>query len=156
MKYSIIILLVLFASKNSYAQLPSKSKKLVGTWAYKEGSGFETWELNNEELVGSAYRINNKTKDTSKVEEMHVRRPNKKLLYITETYNIMSDSLITRKQNFVADGRKMKFFNLENQTPHSIEYKFGFFSKNKLKVKIHYGPYDKPITLILFRHPPFF
>jgi hypothetical protein len=146
-----ICLLFIVAAFNTSAQLPSNVTKLVGVWKYKQGSGFESWKKQGDELVGHAYRINNKTGDTSRVEDMLLRKPQKTLLYTTSTYNFVMDSLRVNTQNFVGEKRKMKFFNMAEHSPHAIEYSFGFWNKNKLKINIYHGPFDKPLTLTLYR-----
>lgn len=152
MKKIIFILpLLLLVSSNLYSQVPSKTEKLVGTWDYKEGSGYEIWKMSGDKLLGEAYRVNKKTQDTSKVEEMSIRKPAKNLLYSTETYSVVNNQLVTREQNYIANGRKMKFFNLQNRPPYAVEYKFGWFSKKKMKVFIYHGPHDKPLKLTLYK-----
>ncbi|MFT5858780.1 MAG: hypothetical protein ACI865_000868 [Flavobacteriaceae bacterium] len=145
------VLLLFLSALPAYGQLPSKVKKMAGTWEYKQGSGFESWELQGNELIGHAFRVNVKTGDTSKVEDMTIRKPSKHLVYVIETINYVDDSLMIRAQNFIADRKKMKFYNMTGQTPHAIEYSFGFFSKKKLKLKIYHGPFDKPLKLVLFK-----
>jgi hypothetical protein len=152
MKISLLFILFLTSSIIGWGQIPSKAKKLAGTWEYKEGSGLETWELVADKLVGSGYRVNRKTLDTTIVEEMLIHKPGKHLLYFTETYGVVvGGARISREQNFVADRRKMKFFNVGNHPPYAVEYKFGFFSKKKLKVLVYHGPHDKPLKLILYK-----
>ncbi|MDG1429058.1 MAG: hypothetical protein P8H56_10175 [Crocinitomicaceae bacterium] len=152
MKNYVLLLATAVLGFNLSAQIPSKSKKLAGTWDYKEGSGFEVWKMNGDEIVGAAYRVNPKTLDTSKVEGMVIRKPGRHLLCATETYNIALDgSLVARDHNFIADRNRMKFFNLSNLPPYAVEYKFGWFNKKKMKVSIYHGPHDKPLKLVLYK-----
>lgn len=146
-----IVILFSMTAFSANAQLPSNVTKLIGVWQYQEGSGFESWELQGGDLVGHAYRVNSKTGDTSKVEDMRIRKPRKTLTYSMDTYNFVNDSMMIHTQNFVGEKRKMKFFNISGHTPYEIEYSFGFFNKKKLKIKIYHGPFDKPLTLKLHR-----
>lgn len=152
MKIVVILFLFLSGSIIGWGQVSSKVKKLEGTWEYKEGSGFETWKIVADKLIGRGYRVNQKTLDTTIVEEMLIHKPGKHLLYFTNTYGVVvNGSRFSREQNFVADRRKMKFFNVGNHPPYAIEYKFVFFSKKKLKVFVYHGPHDKPLKLTLFK-----
>lgn len=133
------------------AQLPSSAKKLVGVWKFRQGSGYETWELVNGTLIGRAYRVNPKVGDTTRVETIRMSRSNRLMSYVMETYNYAGDSVIVTPHNFVSRNRKMRFYNIGLDTPYSIRYKFGFLNRNKLIIKIKPGPSDKPVRLVLTR-----
>jgi hypothetical protein len=145
-----ILVIFAFLSTGLMAQLPGAAKKLVGEWEYKEGSGFETWQLNGEELEGHAYRVS-KLRDTSIVEDLTIKRVNKNLVHIMKIYSVVNDSTITNTYHFLGNKRKLKFINIDSNTPYSIQYKFGFLNRNKLFIKIQYGPYEKPSKLVLKR-----
>jgi hypothetical protein len=143
-------LVVFFAlSFGAFAQLPNKVKKMAGTWEYKFQSGFEILEVRGEELVGVGYRVNQKSSDTNRVENVRIRMANKNLVYSMTTYNVVQDSVVANTQEFVSSGRSLKFQNISAPTPYMIKYSFGFFNRNKLFVRIYHGPDTKPVKLIL-------
>ena len=137
MKFKLIILIFSFFSLNTFAQFSGKTKKLIGTWEYKSGNGFESWHLEGEFLIGGAYRIN-KLGDTSKVEDLKIRKVNKTLVYTICSEDLLGDTSIVLKHNFVGQKNKMKFSNIESNLPAMISYSFGFLNRNKLKIKIQY------------------
>ncbi|MCH2223903.1 MAG: hypothetical protein MK066_03970 [Crocinitomicaceae bacterium] len=150
MRYlSICFFLIVFNSV--FAQLPSKANKLVGVWKYKEGSGYEIWKSQGDVLIGEAYRVNKKTGDSSKVEDMVLSRVNANLIYKMETFNHLNDSVFVTTHNFVGGKRKLNFTNIDAITPYSIQYSLGLFNKNKMKIRIHYSRNDKGLKLILFK-----
>ena len=100
MKFKLIILIFSFFSLNTFAQFSGKTKKLIGTWEYKSGNGFESWHLEGEFLIGGAYRIN-KLGDTSKVEDLKIRKVNKTLVYTICSEDLLGDTSIVLKHNFV-------------------------------------------------------
>lgn len=150
MKFKLIILIFSFFSLNTFAQFSGKTKKLIGTWEYKSGNGFESWHLEGEFLIGGAYRIN-KLGDTSKVEDLKIRKVNKTLVYTICSEDLLGDTSIVLKNNFVGQKNKMKFSNIESNLPAMISYSFGFLNRNKLKIKIQYGIKDTPVELQLNR-----
>lgn len=145
-----IVILAAFSAYNVSAQVGNKGEKLIGKWEYKEGSGFETWEKENEHLIGHAFRIN-KMGDTTKVEDLDIKRVNKNLIHVLSTYNIVNDSAIVTTYRFVGGKRKLDFVNIDANTPYSISYKFGFLNRNKLFIRIKYGINEKATKLSLRR-----
>jgi len=106
--------------------------------------------LEGEFLIGGAYRIN-KLGDTSKVEDLKIRKVNKTLVYTICSEDLLGDTSIVLKHNFVGQKNKMKFSNIESNLPAMISYSFGFLNRNKLKIKIQYGIKDTPVELQLNR-----
>jgi hypothetical protein len=151
MRVIISVLMLVCIANLSYAQLPSKIKKMEGVWDYKLGSGFEVLEVVGDELVGVGYRVNRKTGDTTRVENNNIQLVNKNLMYTLTTYNVIGDSVSKTVQKFIADGKKMTFRNISNMTPYSIEFKMGLLSRNKLRMSINYGPNEDPVHLYLTR-----
>lgn len=150
MKYNFIILIFSLFTLNSVAQFSGKTKKLIGTWEYKSGNGFESWHLEGEFLIGGDYRIN-KLGDTSKVEGLQIRKVNKTLVYTICSEELIGDTSVVLTHNFIGQKNKMKFSNIESNLPLMISYSFGFLNRNKLKIKIQYGMKDTPVELQLFR-----
>lgn len=150
MRQLYLIALFLFTSGITLAKLPSNVKKLVGTWEYKEGSGFESWRLEGDVLVGEAFRIN-KLNDTIVAEQFKINKVDKNLVLHLDAYQIVNDSLEIRERKFLGGKRKLKFTNIESESPISLHYKFGIFSKNKLKIFITILEGSKPQKLTLFR-----
>lgn len=134
----------------SNAQFNGKVKKLIGVWEYKSGNGFEKWELEGEFLTGGAYRIN-KLGDTTKVEDLQIRRINKTLIYSVCLDEVIGDTTIAITHNFIGNKNKMKFNNIDSNLPAIISYSFGFLNRKKLKIRIQYGIKDKPVELLLYR-----
>lgn len=151
MKKLALFMVFLFFGMTASAQLPSKVKKMEGTWEYKFRSGFEVMEIREDELIGRGYRVHRKSFDTSCVETTRIRLVGKTLIYSMSTYSITSDSVTTTVYDFVGDGKKLKFQNISAPSPYAIRYSFGFFNKNKLNIRIYIGPETKPIKLQLLR-----
>lgn len=150
MKFSLIALICAVFSLNAIGQFSGKTKKLIGTWEYKSGNGYEKWELDGEFLIGGAYRIN-KLGDTSRVENLQIRKVNKSMIYTICSEEMIADTSVIITHNFIGQKNKMKFANIESNLPVMISYSFGFLNRNKLKIKILYGIKDTPVELQLFR-----
>lgn len=147
-----ILFSFLIVSMGTFAQLTNKMEKLAGKWKYKEGSGFEIWSVNGNELLGKAYRVNVKALDSVKVEDIRIARVNKNMVYTMQTYKYAKDTVLTQSFQFVANKRSFKFYNVNEGAPYRIEYRFGFLNRNKLKIKIQYISTDKkPLKLVLFK-----
>lgn len=145
-----IVILFVGVTNLLFAQLPSSVLKLAGEWKYKSSESYEVWSLDSDELSGYAYRMN-KVGDTSIVEKITIKKVNKNLFYSLETYNTIGDSIIILERKFIGGKRKMKFLNIENNSPYKIVYSFGFLNRNRLKIRIQYNVLDNPIKLILNR-----
>ena len=148
--FHFILLAFILNSGSSFGQLPSSAKKLEGAWMYKEGSGYEVWKIKDDKLVGYTYRVT-KLGDTSKVEDMVLAKFNNTLVYNVTSYNIVNDSLITSRHMFIGRKRKMFFLNQSENAPYSVEYKLGFFNRNKLKVLVQNTISDDAIKYTLYR-----
>lgn len=142
-----MVLLISFASNG---QVKGKALNLVGTWKYNEGSGYEIWIMKNDELIGSGYR-STKIGDSVKVEDLTISIVNNNHIYTlrTKQQTVLGDSVVVHK--FIGNKRKLYFENMDKEMPTSIQYKFGFFSKNKLQIIIRFGEKDKPKKLKLTR-----
>jgi hypothetical protein len=150
MKFNLVVFICCFVAINSFGQFSGKTKKLVGTWEYKSGNGFEQWNLEGEFLIGGAFRIN-KLGDTTKVEDLQIRKVNKSLVYTIYSEEFFRDSSVVITHNFVGTKNKMKFDNIESNLPAMISYSFGGINRNKLKITILYGIKDTPVELVLYR-----
>ena len=150
MRYALVILMLIAFSINTSAQFSRKTRKLIGTWEYKSGNGYEKWEIDGEFLIGGAYRIN-KLGDTSKVEDLQIRKVHKTLVYTICSEEFIADTSVIITHNFIGQKNKMKFANIESNLPAMISYSFGFLNRNKLKISILYGIKDTPVQLQLFR-----
>jgi hypothetical protein len=129
------LLCISIASFSLSAQVKGKSKHLVGTWKYNEGSGYEIWTFNGKELVGAGYR-SSKVGDSIKVEDLKLAVVNKNLIYTVVTNQAMNEGNVSVKHQFIGHKRKLYFVNMENELPISIRYAFGFFSKKRMKITI--------------------
>ncbi|PHR37157.1 MAG: hypothetical protein COA38_00255 [Fluviicola sp.] len=145
------LLVFVALSMGTFAQLPNKVKKMAGTWEYKFRSGFEILEIKGDELEGVGYRVNQKSNDTSRVENVRIRLVNKNLVYSMTTYNVVNDSIVSTVQEFVSAGRRLRFQNISAPTPYAIKYSFGFLNRNKMFIRVYHGPETKAIKLILTR-----
>ncbi len=147
----LLFLFILFSSSFSFGQLPKNVLGLVGEWNYKKGSGLEVWEKVGSELKGKEIRIN-KLGDSIVVERMTIRFVNNQLSYLVEVHDDEVDSLIYHEANhFVSRNKRMKFLNIDSNVPVSIEYKFGFINRNKVKIKIQFSRNDKAVKLLMYR-----
>lgn len=149
-RFALFFGIICFTQNFSFGQLSKKALNIVGKWEYKEGSGFEVWKLDKEELKGEAFRLN-KVGATSKVEDLHIKSVNKTLIHTITTYNFVIDSTTLTTYRFVSASKKLEFVNIDANTPYSIQYKFGFFNKDKLMIRIKYGANSEKSELILFR-----
>lgn len=149
-KATLSIFLILFSIFNSFGQIKGKALHLVGTWKYSGGSGYETWVLKGDQLIGSGYR-STKTGDSVKVEDLTISQVNKNLIYTLKTNQPTSqgDSSVVRQ--FVGNKRSLHFENIANEMPEFIQYKFGIFSKNKLRITIQFKSNQKLQKLKLSR-----
>lgn len=138
----------LFLSFGLSAQIKGKADRLEGTWEYKQGSGYEIWERKDGQLQASGYRLN-KLGDTTKVETATLRYVNKRLIYKLTTFNISGDSIQRSTYSFLGGRRKMKFENIDSETPFSIHYKLGSIRRNHLKIIIRISAESKPVKLHL-------
>ena len=151
-----IFIVFIGASFFSFSQLDSKLEKMVGEWEFRNGSGVEIWKQEDNQLHGYEYRLN-KLGDTVRVEEMTLHFVGKNLIYSIDDHRHITalDVMKCReKMRFVGDKRSMKFYNIDEETPYSIQYSFGFFNRNKMKIKIQSGQNDKAVKLILSRVKP--
>lgn len=146
-----VLLIFVSMSLGVFGQLPNKVKKMEGTWEYKFRSGYEILEVKGDELHGVGYRVNGKSGDTSRVENLRMHMANKNLVYSLTTYNLAKDSVVSKTQNFVSSGKKLKFENITDPTPYAIKYSFAFLNRNKLFIRVYLGPDTKPTKLILTR-----
>jgi len=140
----------ILSSGVSFGQLPSSVEKLEGTWRYKGGSGYEHWKKEDGKLIGHTFRIT-RLGDTTKTEDIVLNKINNRLVYSLTTFNVIKDSLVTSHHGFIGGKRKMEFLNLSEIAPYSIEYKFGFLNRNKLKVLVKNTMTDAPSKYILYR-----
>ena len=46
----------------------------------------------------------------------------------------------------------MNFNNIDSNVPVSVSYRFGFFNRKKMKIKIKFSSNDKPVKLLLFKN----
>lgn len=143
--------LVFFAllSGTAWGQLPAKAEKLIGTWKYKQKSGYEVWVMDGDGLRGTAYRVNPKTGDSSKIEDSWIRKTNRNLIYTMRTHSFVGDSIRINEYDFVGGKRKMKFYNIDSSIPFMVSYSFAFLNRKKLFVKVYYEEGEKPLKLTL-------
>jgi hypothetical protein len=134
----------------SFGQLPSSVRKMEGNWRYKQGSGYESWRLKDDQLIGHAFRLS-KAGDTSEVESFVIKKVNNHLVYDLSTFINQNDTLVTTNRTFLGGKRKISFVNLAEDVPYSIQYKFAFLNKNKLKITVLYTIDAKPQKFVLYR-----
>ncbi len=147
----LLLFVLLFSISPSFGQIPQKVENLVGVWNYKTGAGLEIWTKVGGELKGEEIRVN-KLGDSIVVEKMSIRFVNEQLIYMIEEHESKVDSLIHYDaKHFVSKNKKMNFINIDSGIPASITYRFGFFNKKKVKIKIEFSRNDKPVKLLMFR-----
>lgn len=147
----VTIVLTIFAFA-SQAQMKGKLNRLEGSWRYEGGSGYEVWKWNGDELIGSGYR-STKFQDTLLVEELKIALVNKRLMYSSKTRQQTPAGTVVNEHRFMSsDSKKLRFDNIDNDNPRSVQYKFGVFNKNKLQILISFNGKPKPVVLKLQRH----
>lgn len=150
MKFLFTLLICSIIAIPSLGQLSGKVLKLEGKWQYKEGSGFEIWNLHDGALHGKTYRVT-RAGDTISVEEMSIKKVNKTLVHQLATFNFTGDTTFVSNYHFIGERKKLRFVNIESNTPYLIEYKFGFLNRNKLYIRLQFGINDKQTELVLNR-----
>lgn len=141
----------LFVSVSSFGQLKGDARYLAGTWRYEGGSGYEIWEEKNGELIGNGYRTT-KFDDTIRVEELRIALVNNRLVYSLVTRQHNDGVVVVNDYKFIGSGkRKLRFVNIENDSPREIAYRIGFFNKRKLRIEITYDGKPKPVVLKLIK-----
>jgi hypothetical protein len=151
MKKLLFLMLIVFYSSFSIAQMKGKIKHLNGTWRYEGGSGYEIWKSNGDELIGYGYR-STKFQDTILVEELKITSVNKRLYYTLKTRHQTPAGIVINEHRFLSKNRKsLHFDNIDNDNPRSVHYKFGTFNKNKLRIIMIFEGKSKPVILKLQR-----
>ena len=146
----LILFVSLILSASSFAQLPSSAQKMEGLWEYKEGSGFEKWELDGDILRGESFRVN-LLGDTIVAERMEIKSINKRLVLSVTAYNIVDDSLRIVNKDFIGKKRKTEFTSISAISTVSLEYKRPFFFRNRMFLFVHRSGIDKPRKLVLYK-----
>jgi len=136
----------LFLSFVCNAQIKGKARHLVGRWNYKEGSGFEDWNRNGDQLNGSGYRIL-KFGDSVKVETLTLKFINGYYIY---TYHNTDDDVPAKDITFISKGRKMIFVSTNTETPIHLRYQLNL-KKDKLKIYVTVGAMNNRGALTLFK-----
>lgn len=143
--------LIMMLSMAGNAQMKGQVNRLVGTWRYEGGSGYEVWKMNGDDLKGYGYR-SSKFEDTILVEEINIRIVSKRLTYTLMTRQVTSAGTIINEHRFMSKNRKsLRFENMDNDNPRMVEYKLGAFNKNRLKILISFDGKPKPVVLKLRR-----
>ncbi|XOV67158.1 MAG: hypothetical protein ACFHU9_16175 [Fluviicola sp.] len=150
MKRLLIFLFVLSAIPLTYAQLPNRVKKLEGLWEYRQGSGFERWERRGDIMYGESFRIN-KLGDTLVAEQFEISYVNKRLILNLKAFHMINDSIRVKEKILVGKRRRMKFSGLRDNRLEELEFKFGFLSRNRLKLFIRHKGVLKPQKLRMVR-----
>lgn len=123
------------------AQLPNKAEKLVGKWEYKKGSGSEEFILDADTLKGTASLVD-KYGEEVPVENMQIKMVNGNLIYSAE--KISADSLEKVDQHiFVAKGKRLKFYNTEDEFVQALKYRVRWFNANKMVLVIYTSDHQK-------------
>lgn len=150
MKRLLLFLFVLAIMPLAYGQLPSRVQKLEGLWEYREGSGYERWERRGDVMYGESFRIN-KLGDTLVAESFEISYVNKRLILNLKAYHMVNDSIRVKERVLVGKRRKMHFTGLTGNRLEELEFNFGFFSKNRLKLFVHHQGMLKPQKLRMNR-----
>lgn len=151
MKNLFSALVLILSSIAVHAQLKGDAKRLEGTWRYEGGSGYEVWKSNENEMIGYGYR-STKFQDTLLVEELKITLVNKRLSYLSKTRQQTPAGVVINEHRFISKNKKkLRFDNLDNDNPRSVQYKLGVFNKNKLRIFIEFDGKPKPVVLKLQR-----
>jgi len=150
MKRLLIFLFVLSVVPIAQAQLPNRVKKLEGLWEYREGSGYEKWELRGDILFGESFRIN-KLGDTLVAERFEISYVNKRLVLNLKAFHMVSDSIQVKEKVLIGKRRKLEFSSLTGTKLETLQFKFGCFSRNRLKLIVQHHGIPDPQKLRLNR-----
>jgi len=130
------------------AQLPKKALKLIGKWEFSNGSGFESWYKEEDFLIGETYKIING--DTVKVDDLIIEYEEEILIHEIKVRYENENNL--QKLHYQAPNpKKLYFINTRSDISNSISYSFGFLNRNKLIIKMKFGPNGDKTKLILHR-----
>ena len=146
LKLAVTFSLLFLVNGTSISQLPKKALKLIGTWQHVHDQGFETWRLEDNQLLGEAYRVTH-LGDTVKIETM-------KLTYTAKTYQLLVtvfDQNDGRAIRFVSKKNRFMFENSNHDFPKAIVYKFSCWSRNKMEAYLYHPHKDKLPHHIKFR-----
>lgn len=144
------LLLVVVISSSVNAQLPNRVHKLEGLWEYRQGSGFERWTQNVEIMQGESFRIN-KLGDTLIAERFEISYVNKRLVMDLKAYHMVRDSVRVRQKTLIGKRKRMEFTSVTGIQLETLRYRFGFFSKKRLKLYVHHQGAQDPQKLVLLR-----
>ena len=133
-----------------YAQLPNRVRKLEGLWEYRQGSGFERWQLQGDVMNGESFRIN-KLGDTLIAERFEISYVNKRLVMDLKAYHMVRDSVRIKQKTLIGKRRRMEFTSVTGIQLETLRYRFGFFSKKRLKLFVHHQGAQSPQKLVLLR-----
>jgi hypothetical protein len=137
----------LFFALVSFSQkAPKDLEKLIGTWKYSQGSGFEIWKQDGLDFFGRGMVLN-KSNDTIYVEKQEIKYQGNFLYYTSISNSENAES----EKTYISKGKKLVFYNTKNDLPLSITFKFKFWSKNKLLIKIKHTEKSKEVVLKLNR-----
>lgn len=150
MKRLLIFLFVVTVVPMTQAQLPNRVKKLEGVWEYREGSGFEKWELHGDVMFGESFRIN-KLGDTLVAERFEISYVNKRLVLNLKAYHMVGDTIQIKERILIGKRRKMEFSSLTGMKLETFRFKFGCFSKKRLKLIVQHHGIPNPQKLRLTR-----
>ena len=128
------------------AQLPKKAFKLEGKWEFSSGNGYEVWYNQEGFLIGESYKIINN--DTVKVEDLVILEGEGILIHEIKVLhqNVNHFELLQYKS---PNSKKLYFINSQSDISNSISYSFGFLNRNKLIIKMKFGPNGDKTKLIL-------
>jgi hypothetical protein len=151
MKANQVLVIFFFLAVHSFGQLKGNARHLAGTWRYDGGSGYEVWEEKQGELIGYGYRTT-KFNDTLRVEELRIALVNNRLVYSLITRQHKEGGIVINDYKFISSGkRKLRFVNIENESPREVAYRLGIFNKRKLRIEITYDGKPKPVVLRLYK-----
>ncbi len=150
MKRSLLFVFVLAVMPMLHAQLPNRVTKLQGLWEYGEGSGYERWFLKNDIMYGESFRIN-KLGDTIVAERFEIQYVNKRLVLNLKAYHTKGDSVVVQERVLIGKKRKMEFSSVSSSQLRSLHFKFGFLTRNRLKLFVSHQGVEKPQKLRLIR-----
>lgn len=140
----LFLILLLGATGSSLGQSIHSVSKLEGTWNYIGGTGFERWRVQENELIGEAFRFT-ALGDTLLTERMRIASKNGKLVL-----EISPQTAGNESHTMWFEALKKKYFlNLSDASPYAIEYRLGFLAKRRLKIRVYYGMKSEPYTFIL-------
>lgn len=127
----VFLLVVLIAFQSCEQKEIQKVDFLEGTWQVEGKQNFESWKLENDRMIGEAYKTKDNQKHVS--ETLEIKTEDKKIIYTATVKNQNQGKGIPFTLN-TEEKELFSFENSEHDFPNKIQYKV--LSKTELQVNV--------------------